>query len=162
MEETHTDEPKVKRARPRAAARKALSKLLSRFTFARIVSVTVADKNRDESGNIKYYHAIAQNVKTRESIFLKSSGRARGLGVMIGPAALMDQYDVGDFPSHCVPPPPPVGSLVVGTTQASKKASARIKKEFLQWGANAEPVSELNRVTKKGTRMGPKRLRECL
>ncbi len=158
------------KATSRDGARRSLKRILDEFTFGRVLSVHIT--KRDARG-IRYYHGAAEEVtlgykkggrhaRRPRQFFFCSNNRAQDLGIMIGPAALMDLYGPSDFAPGYVPPPPPIGSLITGVLVVSQKEKSRYRHMFAQWSPEGAPVKELARVTSFGSRMGDEDLRRCM
>lgn len=173
---------------PRKLGRQRLHEDLGRISFARITRISVPKDKYDDHGNIKYYIGEAEEVFVHEALeeekrrrgkkpsqkrgkgprrrprifFLSSNHRARGLGLMVGPAALMDAYSIDDFSAHCVPPPPQLGTIIAGVLIDSRNPKGRCKQMFTQWASHANPLLMLAHITENGSRVSKDDMRVSL
>ena len=142
--------------RPRAApcfdvARAALHAELSALVFARVVGLTESPASHGRPPH--FYGEVVEvacssvtTLRYPRRMFFDKQSRARGLRV--GGALLADApLGLDHFSST-----PQMGDLLVGTAQASSRASARCSLVLTQWSNNAKPLMELARLVAHGTR----------
>lgn len=149
----------------RASARALLAEELEALTFARVASVTIPASIRN--GAIYYRGTATEEFvgmgrggpsRAPREFFFDSNCRSGRSGLVVGGAALDDPTPdpaaLGSVPHH--------GQMIVGYVVPSRRPNARTAFEFSQWLPDAQPIAELRRIVRHGTRMQAKQIRATL